>query len=109
VESLREGMQVTEEVKNMDNMLLIPAGCIVTERHINLLNAWGIAEIRVESLGETDEASDVLQRLPANVLAKLTDELKLIFLEPVDKHPIQAEVFNLVLRRKARGMGERRT
>lgn len=102
VESLREGMQVTEEVKNMDNMLLIPTGCVITERHVNLLNAWGIAEVQVKSLGEADEPADPLQRLPAEVVAKLTEETKQIFWEAADKNPIQAETFNLALRRKAR-------
>jgi len=100
-------MLVTADVKNMDNMLLLPAGCVLTERHISILNAWGIAEIQVEACKGTEDSRDALQKLPAESLQKLTADLKQIFWDPVDIGPVEAETFNLVLRRKARQMLER--
>ena len=101
-ESLQEGMVVTTDVKNMDNMLLIPAGCALTEKHINILNAWGIPEIQVQSSDNSEDSKDILQKLPPATLTKITRELHAVFWEPVDKNPIQREVFDLVLRRAAR-------
>ncbi|HYG35639.1 MAG TPA: hypothetical protein VEC99_12685 [Clostridia bacterium] len=102
IESLREGMVVAADVKNMDNMLLLPSGCVITEKHIHILSAWGITEVQVQDCGDTEAAEDILKRLPPEVLNKLTNELQRIFWEPIDKNPIQAETFNLALRRKAR-------
>jgi hypothetical protein len=101
-ESLQEGMVVTTDVKNMDNMLLIPAGCALTEKHINILNAWGIPEIQVQSSDSAEDSKDILQKLSPATLAKMTAELHAIFWEPIDKNPIQREVFDFVLRRAAR-------
>jgi len=104
LESLQEGMLVTTDVKNMDNMLLIPAGCALTEKHINILNAWGIPEVQVQSCDGSEDSGDILQKLPPGTLAKITDDLKAIFWEPIDKNAVQKEVFDQVLRRTARQM-----
>ena len=99
---MREGMVVTEEVKNMDNMLLIPAGCVLTEKHINILNAWGIAEVQVEPGDAADDADDMLRQVPAEILEQTRSELAAIFWEASDKSPVQAHTFDLALRRKTR-------
>jgi hypothetical protein len=102
LEALTEGMTVTADVKNMDNMLWISAGCVLTARHINVLNAWGIAEVQVQAGEGCEESTDLLRRLTPAVLEKLTGQLQSLFWEPSDKNPVQAEVFGLALRRKAR-------
>ncbi|MGA2867106.1 MAG: hypothetical protein ABSF95_21735 [Verrucomicrobiota bacterium] len=102
LEALQEGMVVTTDVRNLDNMLLIPAGCALSDRHINILCAWGIAEIQVEACEDSEDAKDLLQQLPPGRLDQLTRELAATFWEPVDKGPVQQEVFNLVLRRQAK-------
>jgi hypothetical protein len=102
VAAVHEGMVVTADVKNMDNMLLIPAGCVLTEKHINILNAWGISEVQVESGGAAEDTGDILQQLPAETLEQLRKELAGIFWDPIDKSPVQAETFDLALRRKIR-------
>jgi hypothetical protein len=102
IASVCEGMVVTADIKNMDNMLLIPAGCVVTEKHINILNAWGIAEVQVESGGAAEVSGDILEQLPPEVLEQIRRELTGIFWEAIDKNSLQAETFDLVLRRKAR-------
>ena len=101
-ESLQPGMVVSADVKNMDNMLLMPAGCELTEKHITVLSAWGVADIEVENSGAPEETADILQTLDPEVLHRITDALQAVFWEPVDSNPIQREVFELILRRKAR-------
>lgn len=100
---------MTVDVKNMDNMLLIPAGCVLTERHINVFNAWGITEVQVESGGDTEDAGDILKQLPPETLEQLRNELSGIFWDPIDKNVVQAEMFDLVLRRKAKQMAKPRS
>jgi hypothetical protein len=102
LESLQEGMVVTKDVRNMDDMLLIPAGCAITEKHINILGAWGIAEVQVEACEDSEEPADVLEKLPPETLDKIRSELKALFWESPDDDPVPKEVFDLALRRKAR-------
>jgi hypothetical protein len=100
--TVREGMVVTADIKNMDHMLLIPAGCVLTEKLIDVLHTWGIAEVQLESDATVEDSGDILQELPAEILEQTRSELTRIFWDPIDKSPVQAEAFDLVLRRKAR-------
>jgi hypothetical protein len=95
-------MIVTLDVRNLDNMLLIPAGCALTDRHINILSAWGIAEIQVEDRGDSEDSADPLQQLPPEMLEQITQELQAAFWEPAGASPVEQEVLNLVLRRRAK-------
>jgi hypothetical protein len=99
MDSVIEGMTVAADVKNMDDMLLIPEGCVLTARHINILRTWGISEIQTE--GE-DQDSTTLVTIAPEVLQKLEKELKALFWEFDPRMPAQKEIFHLALRRQAR-------
>ena len=100
IEALQEGMQVAADVKNMDGMLLLPRGCELTVRHINILQAWGVAEIEVEATAEAVAAGDPLARLSPDALAALSAELKALFWQPDESNPGFQAVFQAVLRRR---------
>ena len=106
IASVHEGMVVAADVKNMDNMLLIPSGCALTEKHIDICNAWGITEVQVEATGAPEDGGDVLQQVPPEVLEKVRAELAETFWEPLAKDTLQAVTFDLVLRRKVRHLIE---
>ena len=106
-ELLGEGMVVSSDVKNIDNMLLLPAGCVLTARHVSILQAWGVIEIDVEQAGQSDEGNtDVLSKLSPEALAKLTAELKACYWKVEDGDPLFMEIFNVMLRRSARRGGK---
>ena len=101
-DQLKEGMVVKADVKNLDDMLLIPAGCEMTPKHIKILNAWGIGEVSVENPGPSEEEPDALAKLSPEAAAKLEAELKQRFWKFDTNDPIQKEVFRLALQRRAR-------
>jgi hypothetical protein len=100
-ESLQEGMVVSCDVKNLDNMLLIPAGCNLTERQINILQAWGVAEIDIQDTKALEDA-DPLANLAPEAVAKMMAEVKRLFWQPDESNPVCVEIFNVMLRRHAR-------
>lgn len=94
-------MQIACDVKNIDGMLLIPAGCELTERQIGILQAWGIAEVDVSGSANTEDA-DPLAKLPAETVAKWTAEIKGHFWQPDESSPVFVELMKLLLLRRAR-------
>ena len=102
LDDLQEGMKVAVEVKNMDDMLLIPAGCELTGRHIRILQTWGITEVSVESTGEEAEAVDPLKQVAPEVLERLTVEVQQACPALDMTQPVQAELFRILLARKVR-------
>lgn len=99
-ELLQEGMIVSSDVKNIDNMLLIPNGCKLTSRQIGILQAWGVPEIEVASGGGGEETDQLTQMAP-EALEQLTAEVRAMFWKADDADPVFAEVFKLILRRRA--------
>lgn len=95
-------MIVATDVKNSDNMLLVPAGCALTERHIDILKAWGVTEVEVDLASDVTDISDPLSQMPPEQVAQLTAELRNRFWELDEANPAAARVFELMLRRKAR-------
>jgi hypothetical protein len=101
LEALKEGMIVSGDVRNLDHMLLIPAGCPLSGRQISILSSWGITEIPVEAGPGAEDPADLLQRLAPEKLEEITGEMTALFWEAPDANPVQQEVFNLVLRHRA--------
>jgi hypothetical protein len=105
-EQLTEGMVVSADVKNMDNMLLIAAGAPLSKRQINILQAWGVQEVDVEDSSSSPDL-DPLAMLPPAVRDKLTQEVKALFWEADEANPVFAVVFKWILERQARKPRER--
>ncbi len=93
-------MVVSSDIKNIDNMLLIPSGCKLTARQIGILQAWGVTEINVEASGDEAE-NDSLSKLSPEQLEKLSAEVRATFWKADDADPVFAELFKLILRRRA--------
>ncbi len=98
-EHLQEGMVVSSDVKNMDGMLLIPSGCKLTARQIGILQAWGVTDIEVASSGGED--TDQLTKMTPEAIEKLSAEVRSSFWKTDDSDPVFAELFKIILRRRA--------
>jgi hypothetical protein len=100
-DSVEKGMVVATAVRNADNMLLVPEGCELTERQINILLSWGIAEVEIIGAANLAE-EDPLSKLPPDVVAEMTREIKQRFWEPFEASPVYAEIVKLMVQRRAR-------
>jgi hypothetical protein len=94
-------MKVASDVKNIDGMLMIPAGCELTERQINILQAWGVPDVEVEMSVEKVNELDPLAKLGAEAVAAITSTLRARYWKPDDFGPVPAEIFRLMVLREA--------
>ena len=98
---IQEGMVVGSDVKNIDNMLLIPAGCTLSARQIHILKSWGVNEVEVVASQATDD-QDPFSKLPAEELEKLIAELRERFWQVDEANPVFMEIFKIILQRSIR-------
>lgn len=101
VERLKPGMSVGTDVRNHDGFLILPAGSILSERHIQMLATWGILEVRIgqgepETAPLLDEA-ELQQRIEA-----ARETLRPHFLHCDTEDPLVAELLSLCAERLAR-------
>ncbi len=101
IEQAKEGMVVSCDVKNVDSMLLVPAGCALSDRQINILNAWGVTEIEVQ-VAEGCAAANPFAGLSPEELERLTAEVKARFWKVEEMNPVFMEVFKLALQRRVK-------
>lgn len=101
-EQLQPGMVIAREVKNLDGMLLLPTGCELSERHIDILQTWGVAEVEIEASEEMVQSHDPLAQMPPEMLAQMTSGLRARFWKPDEFGPVPAEIFKIMLLRQAR-------
>lgn len=101
-EALQSGMVVARDVKNLDGMLLAPSGCQLSERQIDILQAWGVETVEVEAAEEVARAHDPLAQLPPETLTRITTELRARYWEADGFGPVPAEIFKLMLLREAK-------
>lgn len=99
-ELLKEGMVVISDVKNLHDMLLIPAGGVLSERQIGILQAWGVGDVEVEHSKATEE-SDPVARLSDETRERLQQEIRKHFWDADDSNPFFAELSKLLLQRRA--------
>lgn len=97
-------MVVSSDVKNIDNMLLIPNGCKLTARQIGILQAWGVTQIDVAAGGEAGD-TDQLTKMAPELIEKMSQELRATFWKPDDADPVFTELFKMMLRRRANRPG----
>src|SRR5262245_41042626 len=97
IDLLKEGMVVAADIKNMDDMLLIPAGATISGKHIGILQSWGLTEVDVEAAGVVEAPADPLAELPPEVASRLREEVKAQFWKLDEADPVQMEIFRLVL------------
>ena len=99
-------MTVAADIKNMDGMLLIPVGSVLSERQINILQSWGVVEVDVEACQGAEEPTDPLAKLSGETVQRLTEETKALFWETDDTNPVFSEILKQLLLRRARKMVE---
>ena len=100
-DSLQAGMLLTGDVKNLDNMLLLPAGTALNERQIGILQAWGVTEVEVGPTEGSAGGLGSLEKLSPDVAARLRADVRALFWQLDESCPIQGEVFKLALQRRA--------
>lgn len=102
IESVRPGMKVKSDARNAEGMLLIPAGCVLSEKHIALLMTWDIPTLEVEAGSTEETVEDPLQRVPPEEIACWQAEIERQFWEFDSGHPVYQELARQMLLRKAR-------
>jgi hypothetical protein len=102
-DALQEGMVTSADVKNMDDMLLIPSGCALTQKHIRILKTWGVHDVQVEPFGDAQDGENgAAAAVNPEEWARIEQELKSKFWEFNQDEPFYVELLRLVTQRKAK-------
>lgn len=94
---LKEGMEVETPIKNLQGQLLFGIGHVLLEKHINMMQAWGIPEADVKI--EEDEDDEEAQRRQ-ELFDKTEAEFKPLFKRSDAEHPVVQELLRFLTEQK---------
>ena len=103
VDSLAPGMKLCKPVVNLNGILLLQSGEILTPKHLALFKTWGIREVDVvRQDGAEPEAEEGFVVSP-EVLAELEELMKQRFRRvDLGKDPMMADIHRIVGRHMIR-------
>jgi hypothetical protein len=105
IDQLKEGMQLTRDVVNLNSTILLVAGTSLTMQHVRVLKMWGIESIHVQgSDGENGDTAEADLKLPPEVMKSAEEYVNRRFRHISPNQAAAAVLRRLALRRTAMRM-----
>jgi HD-like signal output (HDOD) protein len=104
-DSLKEGMILADDVKDMKGKLLLAKGQELEARHIRIFKIWGVTEVNV--VGNVGNEENPEPDVSPERIEKIKEKTKPFFCHVDPDHPAIKEIFRLsVLFRSRNGVSE---
>ena len=104
IDNLSPGMELNSSLKSKQGRQLLPAGIVLTNKHINTLKVWGIVEVDVVGEGEDDRVGKKLNELPPELVKRTKKFIQTRFQLTDIRHPAVRNLAKLHLTRVANAL-----
>jgi hypothetical protein len=105
INDLKEGMTLAADVKNKHGNIMIRQGMTLSEKHIMLLKAWGIAEADVDGFNRDQLHEDEMKTVSPEVIEVIEKELREFF-PPLEGDEIMSEIYRITKKLKIKQVME---
>ena len=104
LDHIKPGMVLADDALAGSNLLLAK-GSTISEKHIQIFNAWGLSDVDVEGTSEKEITDNMQAEADPKLIARATKELNSIFLHSDLSDPLMHEIFKLCLMRLVKRYG----
>ncbi len=94
VENLKENMILADDVRDLNERLLLAKDLKIQPKHIRILKMWGITEVNV-TIDEPDYEEIAIKRIDPESLERIEESTKYLFRHVDLEHPAMKELFRL--------------
>ena len=105
INDLKEGMTLAADVKNKHGNIIIRQGMTLSEKHIMLLKAWGIADADVEGFDRDQLSKEEMKTVSPEVIEVIENELREFF-PPLEGNEIMSEIYRITKKLKIKQVME---
>jgi hypothetical protein len=105
INDLKEGMTLAADVKNKHGNIMIRQGMTLSEKHIMLLKAWGIADADVEGFDRDQLNEEEMKTVSPEVIEVIENELREFF-PPLEGNEIMSEIYRITKKLKIKQVME---
>ena len=106
VEQLKPGMEVAEDVLNVNGMLLLAGGATLNEQSIRVLKMWGVKVLKVAGGDDQVPEEAVIEAPEGDALREAQKALALRFKHVQDEMRVARALKHLACERLARKLAE---
>ncbi len=100
LESLTAGLKLSKPVFNMNGVLLLRAGEILTAKHLEIFKTWGVREAEVIRADGSEPGAAAEVTVPPEVLAAAAEEIGRRFRRAgAAQDPVMADIMRLATHR----------
>lgn len=92
-DSLKEGMLLSEDVRDINGRLLLKKGQKIKSNYIKILKMWGVTEVKI--VGEASIEEDPYPAINPLEMKEITENTKRDFRHVDLNHPAMSELFRL--------------
>jgi hypothetical protein len=100
IDTLEVGMEVSADVMNVNGMLLIPKGTILSDRHLRMLRNWGVDAVHITGVSTATQEPEV--KLPPETLLEATKQVNNRFKFVSSKLGVVEAIRQMAIKRTAR-------
>lgn len=104
IDNLSPGMELNSSLQSKQGRQLLPAGIVLTDKHINTLKVWGIVEVDIVGEGVEDHIGKKLEELPPELVKRTKEFIKARFQLADTRHPAVRNLAKLHLTRVANAL-----
>jgi hypothetical protein len=79
LEDIEPGMVLADDVKQVSGEILLAAGAVLTERHLQIFKKWGITEADVEGVTKEAAVARSLEQLDPELLKRVESQVATLF------------------------------
>lgn len=103
INNLQEGMKLGADVVNFNGTVLLKAGAVITRRHLDAFQMWGITAADIIGVEDGEMMENVLETVDPRTAARIDTELAARFQKTNPDDPIIAELYRIVKLRRLQG------
>ncbi|MCP4606836.1 MAG: hypothetical protein GY847_41070 [Proteobacteria bacterium] len=102
IDELEAGWVLAEDIRNTHGQLVLPAGCVLADKHIQTFKGHGIVVIDIKEEGDSEEVE-----IDPAILEKAEKQAEELFVHADLSHPLIDRLFQLSVQKIAYDMAIR--
>lgn len=104
IDSVKQGMVLSEDVKDISSRLLLSKGQPIHQKHIRIFKIWGVTEIEVNTESEDDAPADPNKPVADNTV--ITQQTNAVFRNVDRDTPLVSELIRIAIAHRSRTQSE---
>jgi hypothetical protein len=95
------GMELASDAVAPNGFVLLPADAVITAKHLQIFESWGIGELDVKGISRQDMLKREVDKIDPGKLAEVNREVEELFRGTDRNDPATQEIFRYALIRAA--------